>query len=112
MEQALDNDAPGKSDAVISKGDQSETYHSAPNQDLDGNKIDFLQDDRNDMTYGRRIALALMKYPWYNPQADMLANKNPRMETLHEGQFRSEDGYPLTHSKEQKASLEKAWAYL
>ena len=31
--------------------------------------IDFLKDKPSSMTYGRRIALSLMKYTWYNPRA-------------------------------------------
>ncbi len=31
--------------------------------------VDFLKDDPSEMTWGRRIALNLMKYSWYYPQA-------------------------------------------
>jgi len=32
-------------------------------------KIDFLKDDKKEMTWGRRIALSLADKPWYNPRA-------------------------------------------
>lgn len=38
-------------------------------EELPPAQIDFLKDDVHEMTYGRRIALSLMKYSWYNPQA-------------------------------------------
>ena len=36
--------------------------------------IDFLKDDPSEMTNGRRLALWLMKYKWYNPNAHNLGN--------------------------------------
>lgn len=34
-----------------------------------GGSVDFLKDEKNQMTWGRRIALALIDQPWYNPGA-------------------------------------------
>lgn len=42
--------------------------------------INFLDDDPADMTYGRRIALQLMKYKWYNPKAVAVPKVEERSE--------------------------------
>lgn len=73
--------------------------------------IDFLQDDPNEMTYGRQIALSLMNKTWYNPQLSETADRSHGDIIIDEGRFRSQDGYPITHSKHETPSLEKAWAY-
>jgi hypothetical protein len=122
--------------------------------------IDFLQDDVRTMTYGRRIALALMKrYAWYNPRLKkkddveaeelptdamhplLVASLQRKQKLLSPKQddavsfnnlalaiSKSEDGpsdlliketqmkrlegaYPFTHSRRERPSLEKAWAY-
>jgi hypothetical protein len=98
----------------VSPGDKSGEYFDAKSHETDDHStetIDFLQDDLKDMTYGRRIALTLMKYAWYNPQVTEPTDQNAADEIIDGGRFRSEDGYPLTHSKKEQASLEKAWAY-
>lgn len=74
--------------------------------------IDFLKDDPSTMTYGRKIALSLMKkYAWYNPRLSESEEKGTGDIVIDEGRYRTQDGYPITHSKEEKPSLEKAWAY-
>jgi len=86
--------------------------------DRSNHKIDFLKDNPQDMTYGRRIALWLMnKYGWYNPQIQFLEDGTVRplddsaVHVVDGGNFRSEDGYPVDISKEETPSLAKAWAY-
>ena len=46
-------------------------------------KIDFLKDDVQEMTYGRRIALKLMKYKWYNPLCEE-SEEEKEEETIEE----------------------------
>ena len=74
---------------------------------------DFLNDDPRDMTYSRRIALwAMDRFAWYNPQLNNSTEERAAGDDINDyGRYRSEDGYPLDHSREQLASLKKAWAY-
>lgn len=79
-----------------------------------------MEDPREEMTYGRIIALSLMNKPWYNqnlkkavnengdnPNANLsasqrrYANRVP-LNTLGEGKVKQEEPLP---------SLEKGWAY-
>uniref|UniRef100_A0A7S2YHU2 CSC1/OSCA1-like cytosolic domain-containing protein n=1 Tax=Entomoneis paludosa TaxID=265537 RepID=A0A7S2YHU2_9STRA len=46
----------------------SEIQKNRSGQNTANDSIDFLQDPEHEMTWGRRIALGLMKYKWYNPQ--------------------------------------------
>ena len=100
-----------------SNGDPSGKYHTtqqSDSEDVDNpeNVIDFLKDDPRDMTYGRRIALWMMqRFPWYNPQLNNDQEGSGGDDILDGGKYRTEDGYPIRHSKEEKPSLEKAWAY-
>lgn len=97
--------------------------------------IDFLQDSTKEMTYGRRIALALMNKKWYNPRAgeDEHVGEDHYDETT--GQERGElvvdttmnngnhvagpaspvsegtRGYPAQVTQRQFPSLERAWGY-
>ena len=63
--------------------------------------IDFLNDPISEMTSGRRIALWLQKYRWYNPQL--------KVDTEEEGDDAEAMGEPLI--EQVRPSLEKAWAY-
>ena len=47
-------------------------------------KIDFLKDPIDEMTYGRRIALALMNKPWYNVQLKRRQEEQEKCDTLEE----------------------------
>ena len=58
------------------------------------------------MTYGRRIALKLMDYGWYNPRAgedNSQTPASPRESYDNDGEGRT--------TKPQQPSLRKAWAY-
>ena len=58
------------------------------------------------MTYGRRIALSLMDYGWYNPRAGQDNSQtpaSPRESYDNDGEGRT--------TKPQQPSLRKAWAY-
>jgi hypothetical protein len=107
----------GDQNSTTSKGDTSSGgYSDVLSHDPDETShhrgaIDFLQDDPHDMTYGRRIALELMKYRWYNPRVDEATSGQVCDKMRDGGRFRSDDGYPLTHTRKEQASLERAWAY-
>jgi hypothetical protein len=68
--------------------------------------IDFLQDDRSEMTYGRRIALSLMNSKWYNPRAgEQIEQEQPPTEEP------TEEDNVFEKINTDPPSLEKAWAY-
>jgi hypothetical protein len=92
--------------------------------------IDFLQDDPESMTYGRRLALKLMKYKWYNPKAEPAAREEdddlsdssddddekdkskPSKETVKPTEeVRVQEERPSLVTKLQFPSLVRAWAY-
>jgi hypothetical protein len=64
--------------------------------------IDFLEDPKEEMTVGRRIALKLMYKKWYNPLAtareSRVSIKMAKQTSFRNVQFK-------------KPSLEQAWAY-
>lgn len=81
--------------------------------------LDFLKDDKHDMTFGRRIALCLMDKTWYNPRAKMmdLAENDPKVDEVQLQRAESSsasnpkiDDFDATMSN-TSPSLEKAWAY-
>ena len=81
----------------------------------ESNEIDFLQDDWSEMTLGRRIALSLMNYKWYNPRAgedDLNEGKNTEESALDVpvDPAKDEDN-AFEQASIQNPSLEKAWAY-
>ena len=69
--------------------------------------IDFLQDSRNQMTWGRRIGLYLMHRKWYNPHAENIKAIRSESETRSFLQ----EARPPKRTREELPSLEKAWAY-
>ncbi len=103
--------------------------------------IDFLKDEKSEMTNGRRLALYLMKYKWYNPHAgakDENSNSNNNNNSNNDldatnvnvsAMFESNQavastkdgkkisgGLPTTPLgsvtiREEHPSLEQAWAY-
>ncbi|CAB9498796.1 protease [Seminavis robusta] len=75
-------------------------------------KVNFLNDDTAYMTFGRRISLWLMhRSAWYNPRLGC-SGTCPQQDMIKDGgRYRSADGYPRSHSFEERPSLEKAWAY-
>ena len=91
--------------------------------------INFLEDCPNEMTYGRLLAIRLMKYKWYNPKAGVEAPTDPyedlsinsddndeketkrpeKAKAPEEGQYHEER--PSLVTRLQYPSLERAWAY-
>lgn len=65
--------------------DQEKDIHvqEEEDQDDDDNSLDFLQDDFKQMTIGRRIALALLNYPWYNPS--IIGKKEEAFDDVRKG---------------------------
>lgn len=79
--------------------------------------IDFLNDDKREMTYGRRIALSLMNKTWYNPKA---GDETEESHTKGETKQHSRNSFHSSSSKEDDfdammsnpfPNLEKSWAY-
>lgn len=79
--------------------------------------IDFLKDDKREMTYGRRIALSLMNKTWYNPKA---GDETEESHTKGETKQHSRNSFHSSSSKEDDfdammsnpfPNLEKSWAY-
>jgi len=68
-----------------------------PSATFHAKKVDFFDDPKSQMTYGRRIGLYLMNRIWYNPQ---LRNKKEKDD--------EENTHPPGH---EAPSLAKAWAY-
>lgn len=54
----------------------AERMHDSPSSSLRV-PLDFLEDDVKTMTFGRRIALALQPYKWYNPRGIEKQNTKP-----------------------------------
>lgn len=95
--------------------------------DLVERNIDFLQDHPDSMTFARRIALYLMRYSWYNPQLYDNENNDGENDYIEMNQIRTvrntiskdEIGNVASFNKsmtrtpmqEERASLDKAWAY-
>jgi hypothetical protein len=70
--------------------------------------INFLNDDKKEMTWGRRIALSLMDKKWYNPRAGE-EDAPPEAPAVPET---ATDGRGVSERKGlEKPSLAKAWAY-
>jgi hypothetical protein len=76
-------------------------------------RIDFLQDSPDEMTYTRRIGLYLMKrYKWYYPRLGKEPEAIEEDESTYlGGAYRTPDGYPMKKTKKENPSLEAAWAY-
>lgn len=76
--------------------------------------ISFMRDASSEMTFGRRIALKLMKYKWYNPRAGM-EDESPAIFYPNDSKLE----IPSSRSTENELqrtnigmpSLAKAWAY-
>uniref|UniRef100_A0A7S4APN5 CSC1/OSCA1-like cytosolic domain-containing protein n=1 Tax=Pseudo-nitzschia australis TaxID=44445 RepID=A0A7S4APN5_9STRA len=77
----------------------------------DDSKIDFLNDDIKEMTYGRRIALSLMNKSWYYPMAGTNSDDS---ESDTADEENNDDG-PLQdfdkNVKVTKPCLRKGWAF-
>ena len=79
--------------------------------------IDFLDDKKEDMTYGRRIALSLMNKSWYYPSVDQNdedSNSNNNQEELIEEATCPNHGIIDDFDEDyeyKKPSLAHSWAY-
>lgn len=95
--------APGKEDA-ISECD------TTPQDSIDS--IDFLKDDKRDMTFSRRIALGLMNKKWYIPRANESSKENDEVMLRKASSSSSTkiDDFD-TMMNNTRPSLEKSWAY-
>lgn len=86
-----------------------ESWSGSPTNSKEHN-IDFLEDEKADMTNSRLLALYLMKrFAWYNPRLNSTRPYQPDV-VKEGGRFRSEDGYPRSHKVKETPSLQKAWA--
>jgi len=89
--------------------------------------VDFLKDHPSEMTNGRKIALALMKYKWYNPK-DVSGTVSSNVDStraitrlasaraVSDGESPDEREENIVETTEEsdeieEDSLEKAWAY-
>jgi hypothetical protein len=94
------------------KGDVNVVANSSDGsslQDTPQKGIDFLNDDKKEQTWGRRIALSLIDNKWYNPRAGQEEEDDAAQvgtPNSHRSPFHSDKETSL-----QKPSLEKAWAY-
>lgn len=85
-------------------------------QRLASSGFDFLKDNPSEMTYSRRIALALMPKKWYYPKLEPHAEEKEELQNAElmkdqgkEAALRME-AYPFSITKREYPSLEKAWA--
>jgi len=72
------------------------------------------QDDKKTMTYGRRIALKLSKYSWYNPQLKTEQQQQGSYSKVVEEEDTAEKAQTRTRARaraQEKPSIAKAWAY-
>ena len=74
--------------------------------------IDFLKDDKRDMTFSRRIALSLMNKKWYNPKAqDTVEEENDEVQLRRASSSSTKiDDFDNMMSNAHP-NLEKSWAY-
>ena len=101
--------------------DKTDSVSECSNQS-DEQSIDFLKDDKRDMTFGRRIALCLMNKTWYNPRAKMMVVADADKFKADKVQLERNEPASLSVSTTKiddfdammsntNPSLEKAWAY-
>lgn len=117
-----ENNTRGLEQQQQRQADFDHTEHAVAEGDDDDDEpvYDFLRDDPSEMTWARRIALALSDRQWYNPS---LVRAREVEELERSEGFRAAreayaspeggrlmDAYPFTVSKREKPSLPKAWA--
>ena len=81
--------------------------------------VDFLEDDHATMTFGRRIALSLMKYKFYYPSGKDAVRENSDGKDSFEDEFDEQlsslnkrlESENVKLLDKSSASLEKAWAF-
>eukprot|EP00804_Cyclotella_cryptica_P013285 CCRYP_018642-RA/>CCRYP_018642-RA protein AED:0.04 eAED:0.04 QI:382/1/1/1/1/1/4/1250/711 len=100
-------------DLDVTGNDHVNYYDGVKSKEL----IDFLKDDKREMTYGRRIALSLINKKWYNPKAGV---KSEESNTAGEMKQNSQKPVDSSSSNEDNfdammsnphPNLEKSWAY-
>lgn len=123
-----------ESSILIQSENEDENNEEETNNN-DNEALNFLEDPSSEMTYGRRMALWLMKYKWYNPQQlpreQELVQKDEKegekdgeiamkdesdelVEPLLERQNKTKEGKDDDEEKAERReipSLEKAWAF-
>jgi hypothetical protein len=67
----------------ISLADEKDLEEFDADRSVHNDPINFLEDDPSEMTYGRRIAIKLMKYKWYNPKATPVLKEGDNDEDLY-----------------------------
>ena len=106
-----------RNDFIVNSSDLSigskSTRQSRREAVMVAQRLNFLEDNVEEMTYTRQIALYLMKrYKWYNPRLGEATDDIYADESSHMGgAFRTQDGYPMLKVKPENPSLEAAWAY-
>jgi hypothetical protein len=107
------NEQEGERYLEAEDNDNVNCYNSVESKGV----IDFLKDDKREMTYGRRIALSLMNKTWYNPKA---GDESEESRTKGEMKQHSRNSFHSSSSKEDDfdavmsnpfPNLEKSWAY-
>lgn len=113
------SDSPKQNKTVMFECDDGSLENSGIANHSDN--INFLEDSLDEMTYGRKIALSLMKEKWYNP--NNLDSEEDETGLLHNGnskcsQYSSYVKKPLNtigrgrvKREEPVPSLRKGWAY-
>lgn len=94
-------------DRAFNNGDAISDCSTKSSQD----SIDFLKDDKREMTFGRRIALSLINKRWYNPKAGLDPPDNFEMAIRRASTSSSKiDDFDAMMSNTHP-NLEKSWAY-
>lgn len=105
-------------DIEDSDGAGTDVIGSDAEEEKDVDEIDFREDDRSTMTFGRIIALHLKKFSWYNPQNnDSDEPEGPDGSSGEEIVALVEDNVEegievgIGNEMKKKASIEAAWAF-
>lgn len=79
-------------------------------------EIDFLSDDVYEMTFGRRIALALGNYSWYNPSLNKVHREDQQQHLPEDEDADAVISVRSVSTRDKmealtRTSLQEAWAY-
>ena len=88
-------------------GEDEISYSSTKSKE----SIDFLKDDKRDMTFSRRIALSLMNKKWYNPKAQDVVQENDEVLIRRSSSSSTKIDDFDTMMSNAHPNLEKSWAY-
>lgn len=82
----------------------------------DQRQIDFLTDDVHEMTLGRRIALVLAKYSWYNPSLNKVYRNDQEQNHQEDEDSTAVVSVRSSSTRDRmealtSTSLQEAWAY-